>query len=213
VQKPQARSRVVPADPNDPNSDLQADQLENQPEEPSPSEIETRTVQMVKSAFNASATQRWTHEREWIMCLAFSVGNHYLPWRDSSNYPELLIDPDDPERTFFFTNIVGNMGLKKLKARLTMSKPTAYTKPRTTNQKDVGAADEGRDLLVHFDQIFDRQTQTQSMVDIMLSTSTAFLKVGFDPMAEDYVSYVDETGGSSTQSATLLSTSRSGTAR
>lgn len=194
MAKPQVKSKVMPADPDDPNSDLNSDQLAVQPADNEPSEKDVRTVQMVKSAFNASATQRWTHEREWIMCLAFSVGNHYLPWRDSSNYPELLIDPDDPERTFFFTNIVGNMGLKKLKARLTMSKPTAYTKPRTTAQIDVAAADEGRDLLVHFDQLFERQIQNQALVDIMLSTSTAFLKLGFDPFAEDFVSYIDENG-------------------
>jgi hypothetical protein len=71
----------------------------------------------------------------------------------------------------------------KLKARSTMSKPDASVKSLTPLPQDMGAAAEGRDILAHYDQQFDRQPQTQNWVDYCLSTPT-FLKIVWNPSKE-----------------------------
>lgn len=193
IIKPKKPQLVQVSDSNNVKAYITKDDLMNAPVRQAPSR-EKLVVEDVKAAFNASATQRWVHEREWIMSLAYAVGNHYLPWRDSGNYPDILFDPDDPERSFYYTNYLGTSVIKKLKSRLTTNKPDCSTRPWTSRQLDIDAAAEGRDLLEHYDSMFDRQVQNADLVQVALTTSTGFIKIWWDPFKKASTGYQDAYG-------------------
>ena len=94
-----------------------------------------------------------------------------------------LRDPDDNKRNYATIDIIDPL-LRKLKARSTMSKPDASVKPLTPSTIDKLAAAEARDVLAHYDSIFNRQEQSLEWVDSVLSSSTTFLKIIWDPTAK-----------------------------
>lgn len=160
---------------------------------PEPQESEQETVNLVLSRFKEAAESRSLHEREWLLSTAFARGNQWMEWRGSTNRLESLVDPNDPYRSYITAPLIGAL-LTKLKARATLSKPDVSVKPLTSAQADVQAAGESRDILDHYDRLFDRQIQTQDAVDICLEASTAFLKLLWSPKKESRTAYTDKSG-------------------
>ncbi|MGO8672253.1 MAG: hypothetical protein ACLQVD_12910 [Capsulimonadaceae bacterium] len=175
------------------DSEITPADLRNAPQ-PASTERELELVNLVMARFEDSSKARRIHEREWLLCTAFERGNQWVEWRDATNRLESLVDPNDPYRSYVTSNQVRSL-TTKLKARATMSKPDASVKPLTPLPQDVGAAAEGRDILAHYDQLFDRQHQTQNWVDCCLATSTTFLKLVWDPNKEALTSFVDPESG------------------
>jgi len=187
------RGRFNPAltDPENAESEVKPSDLKNPPQPPG--ENEQEIVQLVMSRFKQSAEARRQHEREWLLAKAFEIGNQWVEWRTETGRIESLIDPHDRYRSYIVVNKIRPI-TTKLKARATMSKPDASVAPMTDTQEDIGAAEEARCVLDHYDLIFDRQHQTRSWVDSVLTTSTSFLKIFWDPTKEAWTPSVDPIG-------------------
>ena len=165
-------------------SEVKPSDLKNPPQPQADSEQEQ--VRLVMSRFRQSAEARRQHEREWLIAKSFEIGNQWVEWRTDTGRLESLIDPHDRYRSYIVVNKIRPI-TTKLKARATMSKPDASVAPLTDAPEDIGAAEEARCILDHYDLIFDRQHQTRSWVDSALTTSTSFLKILWDPTKEAWV--------------------------
>lgn len=155
---------------------------------------ERALLQLCQKRFRASAIQRYMHEREWVMSTGFDRGNQFVEWRDATNRPELLLDPNDPNRSYVTANLIGNSIIPKLLAYATMTSPDAMVRPLTRRPIDAAAAAEARDILAHYDQEFG-QAQMLEWVDLALTMSTTFLKVIWVPTKEALIGYFDHEQG------------------
>jgi hypothetical protein len=190
TRKPQQRVKAPElADPDNVDSEIRPEMLRDAPEDDSESEVDL--VNLVMSRFEDASKSRRIHEREWLLCTSFNRGNQWVEWRDATNRLESLVDPNDPYRSYVTANQTRAV-TTKLKTRATMCKPDASVKPLTPLPQDVGAAGEARDVLAHYDQLFDRQHQTMGWVDSALDTSTSFLKIIWDPTKEALTSYWED---------------------
>jgi len=165
-------------DPDNVDSDIRPQDLE-MPDEPE-DEHEEALVDLVMDRFKSASSVKELHQREWLVCQAFRMGNQWVQWRNDEL--EDLRDPDDPKRAYTTNDQIDRL-MKKLKARATQSKPDASVKPLSSNPLDIAAAAEARDLIAHYDAKYNRQEQTLQWVDSVLSTSTTCLKVVWNPSA------------------------------
>jgi len=173
------RGMFSQVDPSNKDSDVSPQDLKL--EIPEPTEDERDLVALVKRRFDAASSVKEIHVREWLICQAFRMGNHWVEWRRGELFD--LRDPDDNKRNYATIDVIDHL-LRKLKARATMSKPDASVKPLTSSPIDKLAASEARDVLAHYDSLFNRQEQSLEWVDSVLSSSTTFLKIIWDPSAK-----------------------------
>lgn len=165
-------------DPDNVDSEFSPKDLKAAP--PVPPEDERDIVTLVTDRYKDASTVKAIHVRDWLICQAYRMGNHWLEWR--ANELTDLRDPNDNLRAYTTVDQIDRL-LKKLKARATMSKPDASVKPLTNSDLDRLASDEARDVLAHYDSKFNRQEQSLEWVDSVLSTSTTFLKIIWDSSA------------------------------
>ena len=161
------RGMFAQVDPSNKDSDVSPQDLKL--EIPEPTEDERDLVALVKRRFDAASSVKEIHVREWLICQAFRMGNHWVEWRRGELFD--LRDPDDNKRNYATIDVIDHL-LRKLKARATMSKPDASVRPLTSSPIDKLAASEARDVLSHYDSLFNRQEQSLEWVDSVLSSST-----------------------------------------
>jgi hypothetical protein len=166
------KSAFSVTDPNSVESDLRP--IDFNQDDPTPSKMEEAVVNLILKRFKDNSEAKRLIEQDWLLCMAFERGNQWVQWK--SGKMQDMRDPDDPYRTYITDNEIRPL-LNKLKARSTMTKPDASVRPLSDSQNDGLAADEAKDILAHYDGVFDRQGQTLEWVDAALVTSTSFLKV------------------------------------
>lgn len=179
-------------------SEVQPADLRTPP--PPETESESDIVDLVMRDLRLSMTAKLECERDSLICTAFARGNQWVEWRESAGRMELVIDPGDPYRSYITVNLIRPI-LSKLKSRATQSKPDASVKPLTANPQDVQAADEARDILAHYDSLFNRQAQTLDWIDAVLDTSTTFLKVMWEPTKTAQTSWTGPKTGQTVEKA------------
>lgn len=189
--KPLPKSKVPELlNPNNAKGSPSPEELRLPPRPPlKPSEQEM--VDEVMRCFKRSADSKTILERDWLTDMAQRRGNPWSEVHQESGDLQSIIDEDDPYRTYFPGNFI-DPPLTKLKSKATSSRPDASTKPLTPRPQDVGAAAEGRDILNHYDNLLDRQSQTNDWVDGSLEVSTTFLKPFWDPLKFALTSYVED---------------------
>lgn len=166
--------------------DLTGPERENTPKE-------DEIVALVNKRYQAAANARRPHDPKLFLSLAFYLGEQNLGWSTNSRK---LIDTRNLAqdwKSYTVRNLIKGKILTLL-GQATQTTPTAIASPKTSSALDQEAASEARALLAHFDQLHDRGQQTSEALLWALTTSTACLKIYWDPTAEADVPEIDDNG-------------------
>jgi hypothetical protein len=156
-------------------------------------EHEKRLVALVDDRFRQAADARRVHEGVWFESLAFYLSNQWVEWSAGRSSLKSLRDPNNPYKIYTSHNKIKSK-IKKLLSRIVDSKPDASVQPLTDTEVDKKAAAEARALLNHLDRKFNRQQQIKQLSKYALTTTTAMLKIWFDPTAVVDVPRYDKQG-------------------
>ncbi|MEO7718441.1 MAG: hypothetical protein ABIY70_19750 [Capsulimonas sp.] len=198
IQKKKARTTVTLRDPGNVDSELSADDLIRMRTTPSTEEV--ALAHLVDERYNSAADNRRIHEPAWFESLAFYLGNQWVSWSNAHGILRSMRDPRRPHRVYAVRNKI-RPKIKKLLARGLSAMPDAGVAPLTTSDLDRAAAAEARALIEHLDNVWRRPHQVKRLARFALTTSTAFLKVYWDPERRAEVPKFDASGaivGSST---------------
>jgi hypothetical protein len=148
-----------------------------------PDEAERDLVRLVMKRFKQSADARTIHEQDWLLCESFREGNQWVESRTGTNTLSNIRDPQDPYRSYFTRNRIRKF-VNHQKVRATMCQPDVSVSPwRPGDPTDEGATDEARDILAHYDDLFELQRQNMAWCDGSFCMSTTFKFVGWNPQA------------------------------
>ncbi|BDI33479.1 hypothetical protein CCAX7_55300 [Capsulimonas corticalis] len=198
IPKKKARATVTLRDPSNVDSELSADDVIRTPTMPGEDEI--ALARLVDERYNSAADNRRIHEPAWFESLAFYLGNQWVSWSNAHGILRSMRDPRRPHQVYAVRNKI-RPKIKKLLARGLSASPDAGVAPLTASDLDRAAAAEARALIEHLDNIWRRPHQVKRLARFALTTSTAFLKIYWDPDRRAEVPKFDAAGaivGSST---------------
>jgi hypothetical protein len=177
-ETPQGRKyTMTPRDPDNVDSDPSPDELQTPA---TPDQKEIALAQLVDERYTSAADNRRIHEPAWFESLAFYLGNQWVSWSAAHGVLRSMRDPRRPHRVYAVRNKI-RPKIKKLLARGLSVSPDAGVAPLTTSDLDRAAAAEARALIEHLDNVWRRPHQVKRLARFALTTSTAFLKIYWDP--------------------------------
>lgn len=134
-------------------------------------------------------------ERDWLLAMAYHAGHQWVNWNSGYTMLMCLYDHDDPEERYRHVtfNVIQECMLL-VGAAVTQNRPDVNYSPLTLRPIDTAATHEARAINDHCAREFCDEKQLRAIVDLALTSTTAFLYQYWDPKKEEYVPKFDEAG-------------------
>lgn len=154
--------------------------VENLPEY-NPDEATKKRVSSIKSKFDDGRLAKTAYERTWFINGCFVVGHHFVTWNDIQKQFDVPVRMS-PFKVRLVTNIVLAY-FRRTKSRLTASKPGAWIRPASTDEKDVERSRNQEKVLESEMERLGHQERLKEGVGWMLEASCWFYHLKWNPYA------------------------------
>lgn len=163
--------------------------------EKTPPENEQQVVDDILKFYKDAQMSRLFLERDWLISQAFRVGHQWVEWNVGTGQLACLYDREDPEERYrhITVNLIRECMLL-VGAAVTQSRPDVNFSPLTGRDIDVAATQEARAINDHCDREFCDDLQLRALVDLALTSTTAFLYQYWDPKKKEDVPVFDPMG-------------------